>query len=508
MIEKLRYEKLYDSLNQDNKLIHVGLLLERAFKNWPENIAVIADDQSITYQELYYQANLFAKKLLGLGIKKGDRVIILYPNSIDFYIAYFGLWVIGAIAIPLNTFLIEKEVLKIIEDAEPHCLIIPNDFLDKFKELNNLDIAIVSRVFEKDILSIDNVITPANRDIEDIAAILYTSGTTGFPKGVMLTSKNIIINAIQGISRFESSYKDRIFCPLPLFHALPQNTCVWATTIMGATAITISRIDRHAILNGLKHNPTVIMAVPAIYGLFCKMKSIDFGYIRYFFSGGDVLSDKIRGYFELIYRRKLCNGYGLTETSPFISVDIDDYTQSTNNIGYLFFGLECQIRDSNMNILDKNQVGILWLKGDNIMKGYYNLPELTQEVLKDGWFNTGDLAYINQDGKIVLSGREKDLIKSKGIKIYPQEIENILLTHDKVIQAAVIGKKSSDMDEEYPVAYIASHTPDQEKLKKELSELARKNLAAYKLPKNFIIKRELPLTSTGKVDKKRLKSEL
>lgn len=521
MSDFIRYDNLYYSLTENGKLIHVGLLLKRAYVNYPNNQALVCDDNSIDYKSLYYHANLFAKKLLDLNVTKGDRIAILYENSIDFYIAYFAVWAIGAIVVPLNIFLIEPDIVNIIQHAESKVLIVSDKFLSKFKALNNLNITIIADdVFDSKVnVDIDNIknaeVDILERDSESVAAILYTSGTTGIPKGVMLTSKNIIINAIQGLSRFESSEKDRVYCPLPLFHSLPQNTCIWSTVIIGATAITASKIERHRVINSLKHKPTIIMAVPAVYGLFCKMRNLNFDSVRFFISGGDILTNKIRKYFELIYRRKLCNGYGLTETAPFIAVDLDDYTQLTNTIGTPLWGVACQIRDSDLNVLDVDHVGVLWVSGENVMKGYYNQESETKKVIKDGWFNTGDLAYINKDGKIVISGREKDLIKYKGIKIYPSEIENLLLTNDKVLQAAVIGKKVVEYDanfieseEEYPVAFVASHEKDLDKLNKELLGLARNNLAPYKVPRNIIIKRELPVGPTGKVDKKLLRNLL
>lgn len=523
MSDFIRYNNLYYSLTQDNKLVHVGLLLKRAHDKYPNNCALICDDQKIDYKNLYYQSNFFAQELLKYNINQDkdqeiDRIIIIYQNSIEFYIAYFAIWTVGAIVVPINIFSTEQEIINIIDNANPKVLIIAEQFLEKFPKLNNLNIPIISqiKIEDYDQKHEENYkkINIKERNIKDVAVILYTSGTTGNPKGVMLTSENIIINSIQGLSRFENSQNDRVYCPLPLFHSLPQNTIIWSTTIIGATAITTSKIDRHKIINNLSHNPTVIVAVPPIYGLFAKMKNLNLDSVRFFVSGGDVLSNKIRKYFELIYRRKLCNGYGLTETSPFISVDLDEYNQPTNTIGSPFWGISYQIRDENLNALDINQVGTLWVNGPNIMKGYYKNEAQTKEVIKNCWFNTGDLAYINQDGKIVIAGREKDLIKSKGIKIYPQEIENLLLTNDKVLQAAVIGKKNTsenknlESQEEYPIAFIATTEKDIDKLKNELINLTRENLATYKIPREIIIKRELPLSPTGKIDKKTLRNLL
>lgn len=512
--EQQRFNELYQEFcidnNLDNNLIDASLLLPKAVNNWPDNIAVICQDKSITYKELYDRSLIIANKLHKLGVKQNDRVIVFYENSIEFYIAYFAVWNIGAIVTPLNVFLSTQELEHIIKDSKPSAIIISPSLISRL-DTSSLDklpplISDLTNNTNNNITEINNIITiNITRSIDDTAAILYTSGTTGFPKGVMLSSRNIIVNALQAISRFEIEAQERVYCALPLFHSLPQNICLWTCTAVGATAIIVPKIDRKNLLTGLKYKPTIVVAVPALYGLFCIMKTIEFGPVRYFFSGGDALSDKTRMYFELIYRRKICNGYGLTETSPFISVDIDDFAQATSNVGRPFIGIDCSFRDENNNEVAPGSIGTLWVKGDNIMRGYYNAQQATDAILKDGWLNTGDLAYLDKNGKIVLAGRARDLIINKGIKIYPQEIENVLLSHHSVLQAGVVGIEHNQ--EEIPVAFIASKEQDYPALISGLKQLCKRNLASYKIPREFIVKKDLPLTATGKVDKKRLKAE-
>jgi len=510
MIEKKRFEQLYNSVLQNGSLISVGRLLKRASEKWPNKFAVICEDQKITYKHLFIKSMHLANRLLQLqpNITTSDRVIIIYENSIEFYIAYFSIWHLGAIVVPLNIFLVESEILKIINEAEPCLIVISQKFLNKFNVIETLNIPLVLQSDMETLSTTEQKqeYNPLVKDNKDTVAILYTSGTTGMPKGVMLNSENIIINAIQGASRFEVTSKDVMFCPLPLFHSFPQNTCIWLNVIAGITAIIIEKIERHSIIQALEHNPTVIMAIPAIYGLFCKIRSLKFKKIRYFFSGGDVLPDKIRKYFGLIYRRKICNGYGLTETSPFISVDIDDYLKPTTNIGKPFIGIECAIRDLNMNDLKPGHIGIIWLKGPNIMQGYYKDPISTNKVIVNGWFNTGDIGFLDDTGKIVITSREKDIIKSKGMQIFPQEIENILTTHPKVTQAAIIGFQGTEG--EYPIAIVESSEENHGLLAAELLALLKETIAEYKIPKKIIVKKQLPLTGTGKIDKKKLKQEI
>jgi len=511
MIEKQRYQELYDNLQHNGSLIYVGQLLKQASEKWHNKSAVICENEKISYKELYRNSTKFADYLKQKlpKLKTTDAIILIYENSIEFYIAYFATWHLGAVVVPLNTFLLESEILKIIAEVEPRLIIISSKYLKKFSGIENLGIALSGQRDIETVSSAEDstaISIAAEKNPRETVAILYTSGTTGMPKGVMLNSENIIINSIQAASRFQITNNDVMFCPLPLFHSLPQNTCIWFNLVVGITAIIVSKIDRQSMIKGLENQPTVIMAIPAIYGLFCKIRTLQFPKIRYFFSGGDILSDKIRKYFGLIYKRKICNGYGLTETSPFISVDIDDYLKPTTNVGAPFIGIECAIRDTTMKHLTSGDTGIIWIKGKNVMQGYFKDPVSTAQVIVDGWFNTGDIGFLDDSGKIVITSREKDIIKSKGMQIFPQEIENVLLANNKITQAAVIG--IHDSDGEYPIAVVESQEHNQEALITELFEVIKQNLAEYKTPKKILVKTQLPLTGTGKIDKKKIKLEV
>lgn len=506
--ESKRFSQLYDSLCIDGQLMHVGLILKRIQNLTEDRLAIICDDESISYKTLYKSSLEFAKILNSKNIGKGDIVIIFYENSIDFVIAYFGVWMCGAIVAPLNVFLSQAEFLHIVSDAKPKAIITSNSILKKFSDIDFNTLATFFSTEDiahaKETKSNLEYSIPS-RNIHEMAALLYTSGTTGFPKGVMLSSSNIITNAVQAIARLEK--KDeyyKVYCALPLFHSLPQNICLWVNIILMGTSIIVSKIDRRSILKGLEHKPNIIVAVPALYGLFCMLKTIDFSKVKYFVAGGDALSDKIRANFALLYNRKICNGYGLTETSPFIAVDLDDYTQPTHTVGRPFVNIDCQIRDETGKILSLQEIGTLWVKGPNVMLGYYNAPEATNNIIKDGWLCTGDLAFINENGKIVLAGRQKDLIIQKGIKIYPQEVENILLMYPNILQCAVIGIKQNEG--EIPIAFVSAKEVSPT-LERDLQDFCKQQLALYKIPRQFIIKKELPTTSTGKIDKKLLKLE-
>lgn len=510
--EKEYFNALVESVHKDGKQLVLGALLERSAQIFPNNVALICNDVSMTYKELHYRACLMTAKIKAAGVKPRDRVLLFFENSLEFYIGYFGVVQAGGVIAPLNIFLHETELHHIIKDAQPACIVTATQHVDLFKK-NNLNIPILT---EQDMdLASPMPLQPLTfksdaldyLEYDEMAALLYTSGTTGLPKGVMLSSKNIITNSMQGLARLRLQEAERFFGVLPLFHSFTQNACVWTALFAGCTVIVVPKIERRYILAALKHKPTIMLGVPAFYGLLCLLKTAPFPCVKYFVSGGDALPDKIRALFALIYGRKICNGYGLTETSPMISADIDDETAPTNNVGLPVVGIDVAIVDEHDTHLPQGSIGQLIVKGDNVMMGYYNAPQATAATIKDGWFYTGDLAYIDLKGKIVITGRIKDLIIHKGFNIYPQEIENIIIGHPNVMRVGVIGRPQEETGE-VPVAFVQLRVA-QEGVEKELKALCLKHLASYKVPKEFFVTIEnLPTTATGKVDKKVLRKKL
>lgn len=506
-------QELYNQLHTEitrgtDKIMNLGQLLEYASKKYPDKVALIHQDRSMTYKELFFRVTLFCRTLREKGIKPRDRVLLFFENSIEFYIGYYAIAQLGAIVAPLNVFLKEQELAHIITDAQPTLLVASTALLQKMEE-DHID-AKVPVLTEADIdlatVYDSSRLEPieAYLDQNEMAALLYTSGTTGLPKGVMLSSKNIFTNCIQAVARLGIVQDERVFGVLPLFHSFAQFVCVWAVFLMGCTVIIVSKVERRYILEGLTHKPTIFTGVPALFGLLCLLKDANLDSVKFFASGGDALPDKIRGAFEMIYQRKIGAGYGLSETSPVLTADLQDYTEPTNNVGAAVIGVAISIRDESEAPLPNGQIGRIWVQGDNVMLGYYNEPGKTAEVIKDGWFDTGDLGYLNGNGKLVITGRLKDVIASKGFKIYPQEIENVILTYPGAIRAAVIGVIDPNAGE-IAVAYVQLRhaEPDAEAMIRQLCE---RNLAAYKVPRKFIcVTHNLPLTSTGKVDKKILK---
>ena len=509
--EQQLYHQLYKEITSLNgSIMNLGQLLFYAAQKYPQNTALVYQERTVTYQQLFYYASRFARTLQEKGVKPRDRVLLFFENSIEFYVGYYAIVQSGAVVTPLNTFLKERELAHIINDAQPTLMVASQTLLDKLmQEHIDAHVPVITEA-QMDITGpVDKTFlaaVPAYLEPDQMAALLYTSGTTGLPKGVMLSSKNILTNCIQTLARFGLVEEERVFGVLPFFHSFAQNICVWQTLLAGCTVIIVARIERRYILEGLQHKPTVFVGIPALFGLMCLLKNADLGSVKYFASGGDAMPDRIRGGFELIYQRKIGAGYGLSETSPVLTADLQDITEPTDSVGSPLMGVSIQLRDEQGELLAPGRIGQIWVKGDNIMLGYYNDPQKTAQTIQKGWLDTGDLGYFNGRGKLIVTGRVKDIIINKGFKIYPQEIENVIQMDPDVIRVGVIGEPDEAAGE-VAVAYVQIRT-EVPGIEGRLRALCERQLAAYKVPRKFICStQQLPITGTGKVDKKVLRKK-
>jgi len=506
-VEISLYEKLRAEWVDAGHLRGINHLLPRAVKLYGDRHALIAPDRTLTYKQLWYYSLVVADWLVTRGVTPGSRVVLYIPNSCEFYCAYFAVLHVGAIVVPLNVYLHAREIAAILQDCSPVVMItVASMNVQHDAATIVLDQYLWNFVYdESDLAQRQQRMPIAMRSSEETAVVLYTSGSTGVPKGVMLSGKNALTNALQTRARFEqvvgSGKRERFLAILPLFHAFSQNASMWFPLIIGATIITVPKIDRRSLLQGLEQKPTVFFGFPALFGLLVMMRTAPLESVKLFVSGADALPDKIRMAFSLMYGRKICSGYGLTEASPVVAVDGVGQDHPTNMVGRAVSGMHCQVRDDKLNPLPYGVVGTLWVRGDNVMQGYYNDPVLTASVVHDGWLNTGDLARIERDGNIMIVGRSKDLIINKGFNIYPQEVENVLLRHPAVIKAAVVAQEEDGG--QVPVAYVAVRE-GVKVLPAEITAFCRDNLAAYKVPRVVTCLADLPMTATGKVDKKNI----
>jgi long-chain acyl-CoA synthetase len=514
------YQAIETTFTDDaGQIVYAGNLLATAAKKYCDDIALITPERTLTFKQLYVHSVALSKKLQKLGIKPRDRVMMFCENSIEFYIFYFAVWQIGAIVVPVNIFLHQKELAYIMADSQPSAILVQSKFKEKFDALCSENLfKTLPPILTNEPIDLDQSITQLEEDATDFSVIslqpdelcllLYTSGTTGKPKGVMLSSRNVMSNTMQSSARLQVTTKEqeRFFCVLPLFHVFAQNACMWLPLMVGSAIIIVPSIDRKQILCGLKAKPTIFFGVPALYGLLCLMKYAPLDSVKMFVSGADALPDRIRAAFGLVYGRKICAGYGLTEASPVVAVNDHEGERHTTVVGKPVAGLECDIRDDEGKSLPLDVIGTLWLRGGNIMLGYYNSSEETEKVLQDGWLNTGDIACLDYEGNLAIKGRCKDVIIHKGFNIYPQEIEHVLMKHPSVFKAAVLGREDSNAGQ-IPIAFVAVKQKDAQ-TESLLRSLCLNNLASYKIPRKFICLDDLPLSATGKVDKKQLRHHL
>ncbi len=505
--EQIYFQELVQSITTSGRLLYAGRLLQRAAQLFGQQPAIIFKDTPISYQDLYRRVLSFAAVLQKHNVQPRDRVVMCFENSPEFYIAYYAAWHVGAVVAPINTFLKEVELTHIINDAQPKLIITSSDRVELFKKTTVESLPPILTETDMPIDGSEQAGEPIDLEPDEMAALLYTSGTTGLPKGVMLSSRNIMINILQGVARFQIGQGEKMLGVLPLFHVFAQNVCLWSAIFIGATVILVVKIERRPILDGFAHQPTIFMGIPALYGLLCLLKTVPLDSVKFFICGGDALPDKIRAYFSLLYRRSICNGYGLTETSPILAVELDDVAEPTGTIGKPVEGVLCELRDEKGAVVSAGYMGELWVKGDNVMLGYYKAPEATADVLKDGWFNTGDVMYFDTDGKLVVTGRTKDTIKHKGLNIYPAEIENVIMSYANVMRVGVVGKEDTTHGE-VPIAFVQLRQ-EQPGIDLVLRDLCQQHLATYKVPKEFrCTVAEIPVPATGKVDKKVLRKQL
>ncbi|MCK4499860.1 AMP-binding protein [Candidatus Babeliales bacterium] len=514
--ERVLFQSIVSDASEDGCFVYLGTLLQRAAKHFFLDTALVEGLRKISYGELYFRALQLSRALKARGLKPRDRVMMFCGNSVEFYIFYFAALQCGAILVPVNTFLGTCELTHIINDCQPKMVLCASRLSSKITdvEVQSKCEAFPDLICEKAI-EWDETVPEAYANfpefevttlsLDEVCLILYTSGTTGNPKGVMLSSKNILSNTVQVSARLKrlAGLKERFFAVLPLFHVFAQNACIWIPFLHGATVIVVPKIDRVAIREGLKSCPTIFLGFPALYGLLCLMRNANLDSIKLFVSGADALPDKIRAAFAMIYGRAIHSGYGLTEAAPAIAVSDGNPCERTESVGPLLCGVESQIRDVQGSLVASGSVGTLWVRGDNVMLGYYKDKEHTDNVIRDGWLNTGDFACLSSDGNISICGREKDLIIHKGLNIYPQEIENVLLSHPLVFRVAVVGEKD-DAHGQTPVAFVVLKDKTR-KIGQALRRFCLDRLAAYKVPKKIRCVEDLPLGATGKVDKKQLK---
>jgi long-chain acyl-CoA synthetase len=456
------------------------------------------------------RVSLGAGGLSSLGIASQDRVAILMHNCPEYIFTYFSVLRAGGIAVPLNTFLTPDEIVYILIDSGSKLLVYSETFSSNVEKIKTSIPHLKAVVFEE---IPQKSAQPYEGSDEDIAVLLYTSGTTGFPKGVMLTDKNLISNADASNKVMRLSPKDRILLFLPLFHAFSFTVCVILPVLSGATIVLLRSVKPFSkVLSSIVSDRiSFFVAIPTIYKILSRKKMSLFlriifrliTKIRACVSGASALPENIISDFEKKFHLPLIEGYGLTEASPVVAVNPLYGKRKPSSVGPPIPGVEAAVIDEDGKKLPAGATGELIVRGVNVMKGYYNKREETNQVLKDEWLHTGDMARVDEDGYIFIVDRKKDLIIVDGMNIYPREVEDIIMQNQSVEECAMVGVPG-DSGTEITTLFlkIKADSPLDEK---DVISLLKGRIAQYKIPKRIVFLEDFPKTATSKIKKTELR---
>lgn len=499
--------------------------LERTAKRIPHQIALIWKKEKISYSALWERVQRVAEGLMGLSIRPQDRVALLLPNCPEYIYSYYAISRVGAVAVPINSFLKGGEAAYILQDSGAHTLITTSAcahvVLPHRGELKELKQIVLVGEVEEDLkertVSFSSLLeSPPSSDQEHksipshLAVIIYTSGTTGRPKGAMLSNHNLISNVISCMKALQIFPNDRFLLFLPLFHSFTATVCMLLPFYLGCRVVLLESVNRRDIRHAIaRHRVTLFVAVPALYNVMSQAK-ISFlarwlNPIRLYVSGGAPLSVEVLARFERLFRRPLLEGYGLSEASPVVSVNPLSAERKAGSVGLPLPGVEVKVVNEEERELPPGEVGEVIVRGENVMMGYYNQLEATRQVIRGEWLFTGDMGKIDQDGYIYIVDRKKDMLIVRGCNVYPREVEEVLYSHPKVAEAAVIGIMDRHRGE-VPKAYVVlkeGMTADE----KEIKRFCMERLARYKVPRIVEFRDSLPMTPTGKVLKRELRDE-
>ncbi len=522
-------------------------MLERSVRKYGKRYAILFKREKITYKELGERVDKLASGLMRKGARKGDRIGILLGNCPEFIISYFAILKMGGIVIPLNNFLKGEELRHTLNDAGVSTLITSKDFMEtvgplrpRLEELERIIISNKSRTktLVRDKSSISGTVTPKRGvapsglyALEELvtpevsatfpeaaetetAVIIYTSGTTGYPKGACLSHNNLISNTISSAEAAQLRSKDNFLLVLPMFHSFTTTVCILVPLYLGAkiTIIESLRAFGEVIKEIMRKRPTIFVGIPTIYNIltqFSLPRILTFRPFRFLnplrlaVSGAAALPVEVLKKFEKKFGIPLIEGYGLSEASPVVSLNPVKDIRKPGSVGLSLPGVGVDVVDDQGRSLKRGEVGELIVRGPNVMRGYYNLPQATEETLKRGWLYTGDLAKMDEEGYIYIVDRKKDMINVRGLNVYPREVEEVLYSHPAIAEVAVIGVEDKTK-QEVPKAFLALKE-GRELSKKEIIKYCQERLASYKVPHKIEFRKELPKTATGKILKRALK---
>jgi long-chain acyl-CoA synthetase len=519
-------------------MLNLANILDYSAKEHAAKTAIVFADKRFTYAQLNTVANQVANGLAANGIGPGDKVALSCPNLPYFPMVYYGILKTGATVVPLNVLLKGREIAYHLKDSQAKAyfcfqgtpeLPMAQEGWKGFQEVGGCahfwvitadpaaaspieGAATLGQLIAKQSPVFDTAVT----GFEDTAVILYTSGTTGFPKGAELSHASMTLNALGSRELCQMTHEDVVAIVLPLFHSFGQTVLMNAGLSRGATLVLIPRFTPDGLLGAMQAEKVSVFAgVPTMYWAMLTFedpqKKIDIATIarnlRIGVSGASSLPLEIIKGIEKKYGIPIVEGYGLSETCPVVTFNHVHKVRKPGSVGTPIWGIEVQVVDANSKPLPPGEVGEVAVRGHNVMKGYYNKPEATAEAFKGtSWFHTGDLGKLDEEGYLYIVDRVKDMIIRGGFNVYPREVEEVLMTHPAVSMASVIGVPHDQHGEEVK-AYIVLK-PGSSLTVEALVAWSKEQMAAYKYPRIVEFREALPMTATGKILKKELKAEL
>jgi long-chain acyl-CoA synthetase len=490
----------------EEAMTNLSSLLDQAAADQPDRPALRMDDLVLTYAQLREAAGRMSTLLASAGIEPGDRVGLMLPNVPAFPIAFYGALAAGAVVVPMNPMLKSREVGYYLSDSGARVVLAwhaaAGEAAKGAADAGAQTIAVATPDLAGLLAEHAPATEQAGRGNDDDAVILYTSGTTGKPKGAELTHANLVRNAeLTAQTLLQNNPDDVMMGCLPLFHVFGLTCGLNATVAAAGTLTLLPRFDPAKALEIIQRDKvTIFEGVPTMYAAILHHPEADpamAATLRVCVSGGASMPVEIMRGFEEKFGCIILEGYGLSETSPVASFNHPDKVRKPGSIGTPVEGVQLRLVDDAGQTVPDGEIGEIAIRGHNVMKGYWGKPEATAEAITDGWFRTGDLAKVDSDGYYFIVDRKKDLIIRGGYNVYPREIEEVLHEHPAVAEVAVIGIPHPDLGEEVGAAVAlkpgASATPA------ELREFARDKMAAYKYPRQVWLVESLPKGPTGKI---------
>jgi long-chain acyl-CoA synthetase len=477
----------------------------------PQAVAVRLGDAALTYAELDLRSARVATLLRDRGLVPGDRVGLMLPNVPEFPVAYYGVLRAGGVVVPMNVLLKRREIAFYLEDSGARLLLAWHGFAEDARagaaEAGAELIEVEPEAFAELIAAHEPSEELAATDEQDTAVILYTSGTTGKPKGAELTHFNLSRNCdIASRTTCVISEGDVVLGALPLFHSFGQTVSMNASLRVGATLTLVPRFDPAEALTTMQRDRvTHFYGVPTMYGALLhhpRREAFDTSSLRTCVTGGASMPVEVLRGFEQAFGCVVLEGYGLSETSPVASSNHPDMERKPGSIGTPLEEVEMKVVDEDDNEVPQGEVGEIVIRGHNIMKGYWQRPEATAEAMRGGWFHSGDMARVDEEGYFFIVDRKKDLIIRGGYNVFPREVEEILYEHPKIREAAVLGIPHEQLGEEVGAAVVLH---EGERLApEEVSSYVKERIAAYKYPRAVWFLDDLPKGPTGKILKREI----